>query len=106
MKAILSILTAFLIYALGVAAPSLGAGEQRPNILFILADDLGKEWMSWYGAEDTSTPNVDALAAGGWIKRWGTTQINPGTEKRHRYSKCPNASPTEKADPQLVTISP
>jgi arylsulfatase A-like enzyme len=39
----------------------------KPNILFILVDDLGKEWISCYGAEDISTPNIDALAAGGMI---------------------------------------
>lgn len=36
-----------------------------PNILIILVDDLGKEWVSSYGAEDIKTPNVDALAKGG-----------------------------------------
>ena len=30
-----------------------------------MADDLGKEWISCYGAEDIETPNIDALAAGG-----------------------------------------
>ena len=37
----------------------------QPNILFIMVDDLGKEWVSCYGAEDIETPNIDALAAGG-----------------------------------------
>lgn len=37
----------------------------QPNILFILVDDLGKEWVSCYGAEDIQTPNIDALAASG-----------------------------------------
>ena len=36
-----------------------------PNILFIMVDDLGKEWISSYGAEDIKTPNIDALADGG-----------------------------------------
>jgi len=36
-----------------------------PNILLILVDDLGKEWISCYGAEDISTPNIDALAENG-----------------------------------------
>lgn len=37
----------------------------RPNILFIMVDDLGKEWISCYGAEDINTPNIDALAKTG-----------------------------------------
>ncbi len=37
----------------------------KPNILFILIDDLGKEWVSCYGAEDIATPNFDRLAATG-----------------------------------------
>jgi arylsulfatase A-like enzyme len=37
----------------------------KPNILFIMVDDLGKEWISCYGADDIKTPNIDALAEGG-----------------------------------------
>jgi len=36
--------------------------SSRPNIILIMVDDLGKEWVSCYGAEDISTPNIDALA--------------------------------------------
>ena len=39
--------------------------NSKPNILYIMADDLGKEWISCYGAEDIETPNIDALAAVG-----------------------------------------
>jgi arylsulfatase A-like enzyme len=39
----------------------------RPNILLILVDDLGKEWVSCYGAEEINTPNVDALAKRGTL---------------------------------------
>ncbi|MBN2474190.1 MAG: sulfatase-like hydrolase/transferase [Pirellulales bacterium] len=37
----------------------------RPNILFIMVDDLGKEWISCYGGQEMRTPNIDRLAAGG-----------------------------------------
>jgi len=39
--------------------------KDRPNILFIMVDDLGKEWISCYGAEEIETPNIDALAKTG-----------------------------------------
>jgi len=39
--------------------------KARPNILFIMVDDLGKEWISCCGAEDIETPNIDALAKTG-----------------------------------------
>ena len=49
----------------------VGCGSQnskqidKPNILFILVDDLGKEWVSTYGGENIETPNIDQLAATG-----------------------------------------
>jgi arylsulfatase A-like enzyme len=41
------------------------AAPERPNILFIMVDDLGKEWISSYGAEGIETPHIDRLAATG-----------------------------------------
>jgi arylsulfatase A-like enzyme len=37
----------------------------KPNILFILADDLGYADVSCYGRRDFSTPNIDRIAADG-----------------------------------------
>ena len=37
----------------------------RPNLLVILADDLGAADLSSYGSPDIDTPNLDALAASG-----------------------------------------
>lgn len=39
--------------------------DSQPNIIIIMVDDLGKEWVSHYGAEDIDTPNIDALAKSG-----------------------------------------
>ena len=54
-------------------------GLQRPNILFVLVDDLGKEWISCYGAEQIETSNIDTLAAGGlrFENAWCMPQCTP-----------------------------
>jgi arylsulfatase A-like enzyme len=37
----------------------------KPNIIFVLLDDLGKEWINCYGGEDIETPRIDQLAVQG-----------------------------------------
>ncbi|MGH9340177.1 MAG: sulfatase-like hydrolase/transferase [Acidobacteriota bacterium] len=46
-------------------SPLLSEDRRKPNILFIMADDLGREWISSYGGEKISTPNIDKLAQDG-----------------------------------------
>jgi len=41
------------------------AASSRPNIVFIMADDLGYADLSCYGRPDFKTPNIDRLAAEG-----------------------------------------
>src|ERR1700752_5516617 len=51
----------------GLAAGSdiRGAAQRRPNVLFILADDLGYGDLSCYGRPDYQTPALDRLAREG-----------------------------------------
>ncbi|MBK8095244.1 MAG: arylsulfatase [Verrucomicrobiaceae bacterium] len=48
-----------------VAFGSAVAAQERPNIIVIMADDLGYGDVGCYGAKAVATPNIDRLAAQG-----------------------------------------
>jgi len=61
-----------------------GAQGAKPNIVFIMADDLGYADVSCYGQHDYTTPNVDRLAT-------------EGLKFMQGYSNSANCSPTRTA---------
>lgn len=61
-----------------------GAAARKPNIVFILADDLGWADVGCYGSTYYETPNIDRLAAQG-------VRFTDG------YSAGPNCTPTRAA---------
>lgn len=75
---LMSIFTS-LTLAAPLSAAETNSKVERPNILFILADDLGKEWISAYGAENIKTPNIDELANQGirFDNVWSHPQCTP-----------------------------
>jgi arylsulfatase A-like enzyme len=84
------------LLALASLSPLAAQSTKRPNIVLILADDLGYGDLSCYGATDIQTPNIDALARDGM--RW--TRF---------YSNSPVCSPTRAAlltgrSPDLVGV--
>jgi len=56
-----------LFGAATVSAVSAFAGEEKPNIVFILCDDLGIGDIGVYGQEKLKTPNIDSLARTGML---------------------------------------
>lgn len=59
-RALLLVLVAWLGAPSAFAAP-----PQRPNLVFILVDDLGYYDLGCYGATEVRTPRIDGLAAQG-----------------------------------------
>jgi arylsulfatase A-like enzyme len=86
----------FIKYAVGsaaaVAMPNFGCAvggnatmsAERPNIIIIMADDLGYGDIGCYDSEKIRTPNIDALAMG-------------GLKFTDYHSNCPVCSPTRAA---------
>ncbi len=55
-----------LVAWLGAACPHASAApDNRPNVVVILLDNVGREWFGCYGSEETCTPHIDRLAATG-----------------------------------------
>lgn len=73
-----------LLLAVVMAMAALGAshvwaaGVDKPNLIFIIADDMGVDWISAYGA-DHPTPHIDRLAQQGvrFSHAWCTPICTP-----------------------------
>ena len=53
------------VFVLLIAPQAMAADSAWPNIIYILADDLGPGDLGCYGGKQVSTPNIDRLAAEG-----------------------------------------
>lgn len=53
------------LLVLALVGSALAAVPEKPNIVFIMADDVGDQAIGCYGGQSYSTPRVDALAAAG-----------------------------------------
>jgi arylsulfatase A-like enzyme len=72
-----------LLFVLGCTCVVAAEGRQ-PNVIFILADDLGYTDLACYGSKYYETPNIDRLAA-------------EGMRFTNGYSCGPNCQPTRAA---------
>lgn len=77
-------LTAFLIGSGLLCFAAAQAQKERPNVIMIVADDLGYGDLSCYGATRVSTPNVDSIASVG--VRFTDAHACASTSTPSRYS--------------------
>jgi len=66
-KSILSLLFIGTIFFACTEAQKQSKEPTQPNIIYILADDLGYGEVGAYGQEKIETPNIDALATSGML---------------------------------------
>jgi arylsulfatase A len=80
----LSIMNRLLLAALLVPATIQAAEPPRPNVIVVLADDLGWTDLACYGSDLRETPHLDRLA-------------RDGMKFTQNYSACTVCSPTRAA---------
>ena len=55
----------YLLFGASTLAALAAGAQQRPNIIYIMCDDMGYGDLSCYGQQLISTPNIDRLAQQG-----------------------------------------
>ena len=78
--AVSAMVAAVMPLAIGARA-ALAERPAKPNVILIVADDLGYGDLSCFGAKDLRSPHLDALAAS-------------GVRLTNFYANCPVCSPT------------
>jgi arylsulfatase A-like enzyme len=73
-----------IVILLFVISFSAFCQKEKPNVVFILADDLGKHDLSYEGSKYYETPNIDAIA-------------QSGTNFCNGYAACQVCSPSRAA---------
>jgi arylsulfatase A-like enzyme len=83
-RLLLPVLVALLALGGWLTPACLAGGPKRPNVVFILVDDMGYADVGCMGAKDIRTPNIDRLA-------------KEGVKLTNFYAAAPVCTPTRAA---------
>lgn len=61
----LIVILAFGVFFGSGFSSAIALEKKRPNLLFILLDNVGKDWFRSYGSQENQTPTIDELARTG-----------------------------------------
>lgn len=86
--------------AIAAASCSNASVQEKPNILLIVADDLGLGDVSCYGSETISTPNIDRLAEEGVC--FDNAYATSATSTPSRYAMFTGLYPWRNSDAKIL----
>lgn len=80
---------------------NLMAAQTRPNIIYIMADDMGYADLSCYGRKDYQTPNLDKLASQGlkFINAYAGAPLCTPTRTSFMTGRYPARTPVGLIEP-------
>ncbi len=96
-KSLLLISLAFIYYS--------NARSQRPNIIYIMSDDMGYADLSGYGRKDYQTPNLDKLASQGikFVNAYAAAPLCTPTRTGFMTGRYPARTPVGLMEPLTST---
>ncbi len=96
------LITLLLLMSISIAA---NAQSQRPNIIYIMTDDMGYGDLSCYGNKKYSTPNLDKLASQGmkFVNAYSAAPVCTPTRAAFMTGRYPARTPIGLMEPLINT---
>ena len=90
-----------IILAVFIFVSNLISAQTRPNIIYIMADDMGYADLSCYGRKDYQTPNLDKLASQGlkFINAYAGAPLCTPTRTSFMTGRYPARTPVGLIEP-------